>query len=254
MLALSWPVVYSQEIPARPNPPRLVNDFAGLMAPDQVAALERDLVVFNDSTSNQIVVLTVNDLGNYDASQFAVEVGQKWGVGQKGSDNGIVVLIKPKQGNSRGEAFIAPGYGLEGAIPDAICKRIVDQEMIPYFKNNDYYGGITAGIKVLKGLASGEFTSAQYKKKGGDAPKWGFIVPILVMIIIFSIFRNNRGKQHHIGGNVPFWTWLFLAGSLGGGRSGGGFGSGNGGFGGGGGGFGGFGGGGFGGGGAGGSW
>lgn len=253
-LLLFFVKAFSQEIPARPNPARAVNDFAGILDPDQVNTLEKNLEDFYDSTSNAIVVVTVNDLGDYDKAQFAYEIGQQWGVGKKGFDNGIVILIKPKRPDAKGDVFIATGYGLEGAIPDATSKLIVENEMIPRFKKNDYYGGITAAVNILKGLASGEFNAAQYKKKANQTKGWAFLVPLAVFIILYLIFRNGKNNHNNIGSkNIPFWTWLILLNSMGG-RGGGGWGGGSGGFGGGGGGFGGFGGGGFGGGGAGGSW
>ncbi|MEI6576188.1 MAG: TPM domain-containing protein [Bacteroidota bacterium] len=247
--------VFPQDIPPRPSPPKLVNDMAGILDPADVARLEQELVAFNDSTTTQIVVLTVADLGGNDPAQYAFEVGQKWGVGQKGFNNGIVILVKPKQGNDRGKAFIATGYGLEAVVPDATSKRIVENEMIPHFQSGDYIGGIRAAVAVIESLARGEYPASAYNKKSKKAPSWGIVVPILVLLLIMFLFRSGGNNQHSIGKGLPFWTALFLASSLGG-RGGGGFGGGGGGGfgGGGGGGFGGFGGGGFGGGGAGGSW
>ncbi len=252
-IGLSWFAALSQEIPPRPDPPRLVNDLAGMLDAGQAAELESMLVRFNDSTSNQIVVLTVNDLKGAEPSEFAFKVGKEWGVGQKEMNNGVVMLIKPSGQGSKGQIFIATGKGLEGAIPDAIAKRIIEKEMIPAFKQGDYYGGIRAGLEVIMKLAAGEITTDQYAGKGKKSGQWTALIPILLIILVFIFFNNNRNKHQHIGGSIPFWTWLMLFGSMGGGRSGG-WSGGSGGFGGGGGGFGGFGGGGFGGGGAGGSW
>jgi uncharacterized protein len=236
------------QVPARPDPPRLVNDLAGLLSTDQAAAMESMLVAFSDSTSNQIAVVILSDLMGYDKAELAFRIGQEWGVGQKDFNNGIVVLLKPKQGSTRGEVFIATGYGLEGAIPDAIANRIIDQEMIPRFRENDYYGGLMDGLGVLMKLASGEISKEGYG--GGTEP--GKIAPliliILIILIIIFISSNGKRKMHSIGGTIPWWMYLP---QTGGSRSSWG---GGGGFGGGGGGFGGFGGGGFGGGGAGGSW
>ncbi len=253
MLVFLMPV--SAQIPERPQPPRLVNDLAGVFSPEQQMELEQMLVRFNDSTSNQIVVLTVNDLNGYDKASFAYEVGEKWGVGQKKFDNGIVVLFKPKTADSEGQVFIATGYGLEGAIPDATCRRIIEKEMIPRFKQRDVYGGIVSGVNVLMALAKGEINSAQYAKSKNKNKGWGVIVPIIIIVVIILLFKSNRGNHQAIGKDIPFWTLFWLLSSSGN-RHGGSFGdfrSGSGGFGGGGG-FGGFGGGSFGGGGAGGSW
>jgi uncharacterized protein len=257
-LVLAVPAARAQDIPEAPNPPRLVNDYTWTLTADQVQSLESRLVAFDDSTSTQIVVVLVPSLAGYDPSDFAIRLAEKWGVGQKGKNNGIVVLVKPKTATERGEAFIASGYGLEAVIPDAICKRIADQEMIPRFQEGDYYGGLEAGTNVLMGLARGEFTADQYRKRTEPEP-YGYLVPVLVFIIIFFLIRLTRARSYSVGKSLPFWTAFWLMGSMGRGHSGnwnrftsgsGGFGSGFGG----GGGFGGFGGGSFGGGGAGGSW
>ena len=246
--------VYGQDIPERPEPPRLVNDFAGILSQQQRDNLERKLVTFFDTTGNQIAVVIVPSLNGYDKSEYAYTIGEKWGVGKKEFDNGVVVLVKPKTAREKGQAFIATGYGLEGAIPDAITKRIVEQEMIPYFKRNDYYGGLNAATNVLMALAAGEYSARQYSE-GSEKNGLGFLVPVIVMIIIFILISKNKNDHYTTGGkgsggSLPFWTALWLGSTMG--RGSGGWGGSSGGFGGGG--FGGFGGGSFGGGGAGGSW
>jgi uncharacterized protein len=249
--------VFGQDIPQRPTPPRLVNDFTGTLSEQQSDNLERKLVTFFDTTGNQITIVIVPSLNGYDKSEYAYAIGEKWGVGKKEFDNGVVVLVKPKTTSERGEAFIATGYGLEGAIPDAISKRIVEQEMIPRFKQNDYYGGLNAATNVLMALAAGEYSANQYKESSGKNDL-GFLVPIIVMIIIILMMRKNRNDHFTTGSgrkgsSLPFWTAMWLGSTMGG-SSGSSWGGSSGGFGGGGGGFGGFGGGSFGGGGAGGSW
>jgi uncharacterized protein len=246
-----------QDIPAPMSPPRLVNDYAGLLNENQFRHLEQKLESFNDSSSTQIVVVTVKSLNGYTKEEFADRLGEKWGVGRKGKNNGIIVLVKPKYQDEKGEARISVGYGLEGAIPDAIGKRIVDNEMIPYFMTGDYYSGIDQATSTLISLAKGEFSADQYKKKTKGNP-FGFAIPIVIIILIIIFMRGNSGNHYTTGSKgSSIWTALFL-GSMLGGRGGGGswgdFRSGGGSFGGGGGGFGGFGGGSFGGGGAGGSW
>ena len=133
------------------KPPKkaLVHDYANLLAPYTKSSLERKLVQFSDTTSTQIAVVTVKTLCGYDASSFAIELGQKWSVGNKKFDNGVVILVKPKFGNEKGHAFIATGYGLEGVLPDAIAKRIVENEMIAQFKKNNYEAGILNGVQTV---------------------------------------------------------------------------------------------------------
>jgi len=251
--------IYAQDIPEKPNPPRLVNDFTGTLSAGEINQLEQKLVYFNDSTSTQIVVVLVPSLQGYEKYDFAQRLGEKWGVGQKGKNNGIIVLVKPKISSERGEAFISPGYGLEAVVPDAICKRIVENEMIPYFNKGDYAGGINKAANVLISLTKGEYTADQYSKRAKNKGKpYGFLVPFIVLAIIFIMVKSSARRSYSVGKSVPWWMTLFLISNMG--RSGnhwndfssggGSFGS----FGDGGGGFGGFGGGSFGGGGAGGSW
>jgi len=249
--------IKSQDIPARPVPPRLVNDFAGVLSGAEVQRLEQKLVEFNDSTSTQIVVVLVKSLNGYDKNEFARLIGEQWGVGQKGKNNGAVVIVKPKYRNEKGEAAIQTGYGLEGAIPDALAKRIVENEMIPNFKNGNYYAGIESATSTMISLAKGEFTGDQYSKKNKkkNSP-FGLLIPLIIIGVVFMLMRSSRAQGMSVGKSIPFWTAFWLLGSMGRGHSGtwNDFSSGSGGFGGGGGGFGGFGGGSFGGGGAGGSW
>lgn len=241
----------SEAIPSRPSPERLVNDMAGIFTAYQVQELEDVLVAFDDSTSNQIAVVTVADLEGYAASEYAVRIGLDWGVGSEKFDNGIVVLVKPKTADSYGEVFIAVGYGLEGAVPDAYARRIIDGEMIPYFRNGDYYGGVAAGCETLMKLASGEISEPRADEEDMDAGAVIFLCilgGILLIVGIVLASKNGGGGGHGgSGGRRVIYTGPVIRG--GGFSSGSSFGGGFGG-----GGFGGFGGGSFGGGGAGGRW
>ncbi len=238
------------QIPDRPTPARLVNDFANVLSDSESAQLENELVQFSQTTSTQIVVVTVPDLDGNDPGSYAFQIGEKWGVGQKDKDNGIVMLIKPKVGNSKGQVFIATGYGLEGVLPDAVVNStVIDYEMIPRFKENDYFGGISSGVKVIMDITKGEYTAEQYQQKNGQNKEGGFIPALIIFILVFVfMMRGRRNRFYSPGKSLPFWLAMgMLSGSN---RSGGSFGN----FSSGSGGFGGFGGGSFGGGGAGGSW
>lgn len=256
-------VISASAIPSRPVPQRLVNDYADIFTWEEEARLERALTAFDDSTSNQIAVVTVTDLEGYDPAEYAVRIGLDWKVGSEEFDNGVVVLVKPKTDDSNGQAFIAVGYGLEGAIPDAYAKRIIENEMIPHFRENDYFAGTAQACVTLMRLASGEISEPRGGVSDDDI---GGIIAFLVMIaVIVVVLVIVGGKNNHGGGGGhrqeidaadvigTILTYGSILGRSGGGRSHGGFGGGS--FGGGfGGGFGGFGGGSFGGGGAGGSW
>jgi uncharacterized protein len=248
ILIIGFSFIYAQDIPDRPRPPRLVVDYSGILSSSEKMALENKLVRFNDTTSNQILVILTNDLHGYEISEFADRIGDKWGVGQAEMDNGIVVVIKPKIGNNRGQTWISVGHGLGGAIPDITAGQIVDFEMIPSFKNNDYYSGIDKATTVLMGLAAGEYSSDEYAGSRGNSP-WTFL-PIIIFFIIFFIISRLSRRSRTIGSrSMSPWTAFWVGSMMGSGGSSGGWGRSSGG-----GGFGGFGGGSFGGGGAGGSW
>lgn len=247
------------EFPDRPVPPRLVNDFAGLLTVGEADALERKLVAYDDSASTQIAVVTVTDLHGYDRSDYAQRLAEDWGIGQKGLNNGILILVKAKTSeSSRGEVFIAPGYGLEGVVPDIVCARIIDNEILPAFRADAYYLGLDRATSVLMSLASREFPPDRYgKSRSGNNGSLAPVIVIIILIVIMMIIRSSGGSnQKHISRKgLPLWILLSMMNSGSSSHSGswGGF-SGGGGFSRGGGGFGGFGGGSFGGGGAGGSW
>ena len=245
----------AQTVPPRPNPPRLVNDLAGLMQPQQVAALEQKLVAYNDSTSSQIAVVTVPSLDGNDLADYAQKLYESWGIGRKGKDNGILVLVAAQEHQAR----IQTGYGLEGAVPDALAKRIISNTLVPAFKQNAYYAGLDRATDQLISLARGEYQADpdDARNQGGSSGSGiGLWIIIGALILIFLLRSRGggggRGGRGGIGGGfVP----PIIFGDFSGGRGvfsggGGGFGGGGGG----GGGFGGFGGGSSGGGGASGSW
>ena len=247
---LFWTLcLQAQDFPEPMRPRRIVNDFTQLFSPQQQRMLEEKLRHFNDTSSTQIAVVTVASLDGYEPSDYAQRLAEKWGVGQRGKDNGLLVLVKPKTSTERGEVAIAVGYGLEGVIPDVVASRIIRNEMIPEFQQNHYFEGVCRATDVLMQLAAGEFTTEQYVHKkdrqGGGSGLFSFFVLLFFLSIL--LFRRRRGYttgSHGNGGIPPIFF-----GGFGGGR-GGDFGS----FSSGGGSFGGFGGGGFGGGGASGSW
>lgn len=257
VLLLSFAGWAQNGIPEPQNPPKLYNNFSQEM-PDflsqgEAEALEKKLVDFAESTSNQIVVLVVDDLAGYEPSEYAAEIGDKWKVGHEKEDNGVVILIKPSGGNGERKTFIGTGRGLEGAIPDYTCKEIVDNELIPNFKNGNYAAGVNEAVDVVMALAKGEYNSDEYASKNDDT--LGTIIAVIILIVVF-ILIIRQAKKNGGGGGGGYTMGSYGSRSWGGGfwgGFGGGFGGGSSG-GGSSGGFGGFGGGSFGGGGAGGSW
>ncbi len=239
--------VSAQDIPAKPNPPRLVNDFAKQLNPTEVSALEQKLVAYSDSTSSQIAIVVVPTTGEYPIADYALKLGREWGVGGKGKNNGIVILWA----STDRKIYISTGYGMEGAIPDAIAKRIITQVITPEFKNGMYYKGLDKGIDVIFKYATGEYKADPKEQEdggGGISPLLIFIVIFVVILIIISRNKGGGGGGGYrsAGAGPIFWPTTYSSGgssgwggSFGGGDSGG---------------FGGFGGGSFGGGGAGGDY
>jgi uncharacterized protein len=223
-------------IPNRPSPPRLVNDFVGILSSTERAQLEQKLRAYNDSTSTQITIVIVRTTEPYPIGDFAFQVGRKWGVGQKGKNNGLVLAWATQTR----KIFIATGYGLEGAIPDAIAKRIISNTIVPAFKQEQYYEGLDAATTEIIQRARGEYKDDTSDSSDGGGG--GFLIILFVFfIIIYIISRRNRGggNNRNRGGGFfppvffPTSTFSGWGGSGGGGWSSGGGGSDFGGFGGG---------------------
>ncbi len=227
-----------------PSPPKLVNDYANILTPDQNQALERKLYQFDDSTSNQITVIIVPRLDGKDIADVAIELGRNWGVGNKKNNNGVILLISKEDRKLN----ISPGYGLEKSLPDLICQQIIENIIVPDFKGNDYYAGINHGTDAIIQATKGEFKAPENYNRKGKSFGLGKIIFFIIIIVVFLAISGGGGS----GGSLMSNGGAFLLGSLlgGAGRGGGGFGGGGGSSGG----FGGFGGGSFGGGGSSGSW
>lgn len=241
-------------IPAVPNPARLVNDFTGkFLTSGEVQALESKLVAYDDSTSNQIAIVVVDNLGGYSRDDYAMALGRKWGVGgQKQFSNGVVILVNTgEKGDQRG-VFIAVGYGLEGAVTDLTADQIVQNVLLPGFRINNNYVALDKATTDIMNAAAGRYKAPDgYHDTGSGGGLGGLLLAAIVLFIIIVIisrrggggggYVSRRGYRDDWGGPVIIpGGW----GSGGGGWSGGGSSGG----------FGGFGGGSFGGGGAGGSW
>lgn len=250
----AYATTFGQSIPDRPNPPKLVNDKLDLLTPDQQQALEQKLVNFNKTTSTQIAIVTTDDIAGMDAGDYAVELGNKWGVGGvKNFNNGVVFLVYRSKENTKRKVFIASGKGLEDVLPDYTCSEIVNNEVIPKLRGGDYYHAIDNGTTAIINATQGKYTApAGYGKR--KAPSLFRILLIIFIVVVLGIINKGGGgkgtymsRKGYRGYNGPSIWWLGAAGSgWGGGGSSGGGSSGGG--------FGGFGGGSFGGGGAGGDW
>ncbi len=242
----------AQDFPPAPNPPRLVNDFTGTLSAEEVEQLEKKLLAYSDSTSTQVSIVLLGSVGPYDIADYTIQLGEQWGIGVKGKDNGILILAAMDDR----KVFIAAGRGMEGAIPDALAKRIVTDMILPNFKMEAYYQGLDQATDMIFKLASGEYKADEVLSDGNSGVSILLTLLLVFLFVILPLIKNRRDNNNHMGGRgggVDFWTTIMLANMLGGGgRSSGGGSFGD--FSSGGGSFGGFGGGSFGGGGAGGSW
>ena len=246
-------VLQAQTFPEKPN--RLVNDYTNTLSQAEINQLEQKLVAFDDTTSTQIAVVLIKSLEGYDVADYAVRLAETWGIGGSKNNNGVLLLASI--GDRK--VTIQTGYGVEGALPDAISRRIIENEVTPNFRTGNYFGGLDQGTSAIISYTKGEYKDARKKPQQSKGPS-GFIIFLIIIAIIFLISKKGGGGGSQViggrGAASPFW-WMLMGSALGGRSSGGGFGGfsgGGGGFGGGGGGFGGFGGGSFGGGGASGSW
>ncbi len=243
----------AQVLQKQPQPAMAVNDFGNFLEPFQRDALEQKIRAYNDSTSSAIIIITVNDLEDYDIAEVAFKYMREWKPGTAGKDNGIIILVSKNPRSAR----IETGYGMEGVIPDITARRIIEERMLPYFRANDFYRGFDNTVDAIIAAAAGEYKAAPPRSRSsrrGVPIQTIIIFAILVFIILSRIgggggggsYMSRRGYRRGLGG-LGGMPWII------GGGSGGGFGGGSssgGGFGG----FGGFGGGSGGGGGASGSW
>jgi uncharacterized protein len=244
-------LLQAQDFPEPMDPPRLVNDYTQILSDQEYSYLEHKLEAYEDSTSNQFAIVIIPSTNGYDIGQYSAELGEKWGVGKGGKDNGVLITVAINDH----KVFISTGYGLESVIPDALAKRIVENYILPNFRNENYFEGLDEATTIMIGLAEGEFTADEISavgEPGVSANIFGYLIMGLIFFLPYYFITRRSAKRHYGTSNPSFWMILMLmnSGRGGSGRGGSTFGN----FSGGSGGFGGFGGGGFGGGGAGGSW
>lgn len=202
-----WLLLFSiatqaQDFPEPLLPRRIVNDLTEMFSSHEADALEQKLRHFNDTSSTQIAIATVPSLQGYEPNDYAQRLAEKWGVGQKGKDNGILILLKPKTKDEKGQIAIAVGYGLEGVVPDAVASRIIREEIIPEFQQGNYYKGIDRATTVLIQLTSGEFTAEQYADDDTGA---GLILLLFLLIFITPLFLRRR-KGYTAGNHRSSWN------------------------------------------------
>jgi uncharacterized protein len=238
-------------IPEKPALQTSVYDYAKVLNETEKAQLEEKLVRYSDSTTTQIVIVTIESLKGEDVSQLATNWAQTWGFGQSKEDNGVIILLA----KAEKKIAINPGYGLEDRLTAGTGGEIIRKIIIPEFKAGSYFNGLDKGTTAIIDVFKGKYKGTRKQNKQKDFPILPFIVIIVIVLILFS--RNKKGGGNSGGsggfGGGPSLLDILVLSSLGSGNRGGFGGSSGGGFGGGG--FGGgFGGGGFSGGGSSGSW
>lgn len=255
LLTVTLPLNAQDYLPAKPKKQTSVYDQADMMRGDEAKRLEQKLVNYSDTTSTQIVVVTINSLQGNDIALYGTELAHKWGIGQKDKDNGILLLVSKEDRRMT----IRTGYGMEHLLTDALSKRIIENIITPAFKQGNYYQGLDQGTTAIMQVMSGEYQGERaYEGPGGKIPALFIVIVFIVIMMILSRRKKGGGKNGgRRSGGFSLLDAIILsnAGRGGFGGSRGGFGSSSrGGFGSGGGFGGGFGGGGFGGGGASGGW
>ena len=245
--------LYAQfTIPEKPSFQTSVYDYANVLSADEKTQLEEKLIRYSDSTSTQIVVITIESLKGEDIGILTPRWGQEWGIGgSKENDNGVVILLA----KAERKIWISPGYGLEDKLTAGIGGEITRNIIIPEFKAGSYYRGLDKGADALFDVFKGKYKGERKQNKNKNFPILPIIIIVVIIIVLASRNKKGGGNSGNSVGGIDLLDVILLS-SLGRNSGGGGFGgSSGGGFGGGGGGFGGgFGGGGFSGGGSGGSW
>jgi uncharacterized protein len=216
--------------PLPPKPAQFVSDRAGILSSSTVAALNARLDSFERETSNQVIVGTFPNVPEgYVLEDFTQRTAEAWGIGQRKEDNGVALFVFPNDRKTR----IEVGYGLEGALPDVLAKRIIENEILPAFRKGDYNSGVIRGVNAILQATRGEYqgsgrTAADSSE--GDELSW---IPVLffLLIILIIIAANRRmlrrGTYYGPRGRRIVWTPDFGRGWGGGGWSGGGWGGSN---------------------------
>ena len=242
-------VTFAQfDIPEKPEFQTSVYDYANVLGADEKSALEEKLIRYSDSTSTQIVVITIESLKGEDIGILTPKWGQKWGIGGTAkNDNGVIILLA----KAERKIWISAGYGLEDRLTAGIGGEITRNIIIPEFKAGSYYRGLDKGTDALFDVFKGKYKGERKQTKEKKFPVLPIIIIVVIILMLISRNKNSGGNSGNSSGGPSLLDVIILSSLAGGRGSSGGFGggsSGGGGFGGG------FGGGGFSGGGSGGDW
>lgn len=236
------------DIPEIPSVPTSVYDYANVLSANEKAQLEEKLIRYSDSTTTQIVIITIESLKGEEVSTLATKWAQTWGIGGTAkNDNGVIILLA----KAEKKIAINPGYGVEDRLTAGVGGEIIRNIIVPEFKAGSFYNGLEKGTTAIIDVFKGKFKGKRKENKKNEFPVLPLIIIVIVILGLISRSKNNNGNSGNSAGGPSLLDIIILS-SLAGGRGSGGFGGGSSG---GGGGFGGgFGGGGFSGGGSSGGW
>ena len=214
-------VTFAQDFPAPKQPARLVNAYNDFLSQAEINRLESKLLAYADSTSTQIALIIINSTDGQDPNLYAAELGETWGVGKQGFDNGMVLLVASEDRT----VTIQNGYGLEHVITDAASISIIQNHILPAFKQGQPYVGLSNGLDQIFKLLRGEY-KADPKKSPGKKKKVPFFIIVIVLFVLFSLFKNRFGGPGSRGGGFSGGHggayWMGSMGGFGGGSFGGG--------------------------------
>ncbi len=220
LLGILWSELPAQTLPEKPG--EWVTDYAGILSKRQEQTLNNILRAYEDTTSNQIVVAIFQNARGYPVEEYSIRLAEKWKVGQKGKDNGILLAVFLDERKIRVEV----GYGLEDKVPDATAIQITQNVIRPYFRQEKYYEGIHQGVIALMGAASGKFKGTPRRRSKDGKNPFPFLFMFFLVIFLLSLFRKRRTT---VGSRGWRSTGPFFFGGTGGGSSWGGFSGGGGG-------------------------
>ncbi len=217
-------------IPSKPDRNMYVYDYVDLLSQQQINHLQNKLYRYEDSTSTQIVIVIIDDLKGEDISMLGTKWAHAWGIGGKEEDNGIFILLQKDSNGPGGQIDIATGYGIEYRMTDRMSKRIINQIVIPNFKQQQYYEGLDQATDAIISILNGEFEGDGIHPDDTEA----FWIPLLFLLFIILIIilskRNHGGSGGSGGMRGPSILDMLILGSMGrssgGGYTGGGFGGG----------------------------
>jgi uncharacterized protein len=193
--------------PKPSDPPRLVNDFTKTLDVGQLEDLEKKLVAFADSTSTQIAVVVIETTSDMPISEYSTGLFNEWKIGTKGNENGVLLCVAI---NDR-QMFITTGYGIEGALPDALCGKIISNDIRPFFKQGKYVEGIDNGVSKIIDAVKGEPYKATAQKSGFRKFKSGPIIFVLFFFALIIIFKVISVRRYAINNGISFWVaWELL--------------------------------------------